>query len=456
MNLQEIINQIVKEDNDGKLYIIKSDLDKYKLSGNDQIRLSEILKRFNVEVRDLITKEDRSPLVRDFEYGEQETYETRKLDEPVMANLGFSDNGDLISEDYKELDQSMDSFIFSNVVMKQERNKETGEITLFPSIQLNCITRLRLSELEVKHLMEYLLKKGIRVCGYSESLESEFENYDYYRTYKTQILPQPLTEQEVSEKFALFKVSKDPVIRQQLIMHNMRLVPYVTWKYASFYGIDIYELESYGYEGLIEAVERFDVTMGFKFSTFAISYINGRVKRGCQEILVGNRNDFSAAYLTALKVVENENQTTLEKSPELIDDVVDLLVMRGDVKDYDKDIIKRRINLLYMDPLEEFEDTLVAEDDLDEVVRLDFLKQALNSTLSTLTPKEEMVLRLRFGLEDGEAHTLAEIGKEFKVTGGRIGQIEAKALRKLRHPSRSRKLAIGLDEEIPLSQYRKR
>lgn len=449
MKFEELVEKIVKKDEDGKMYVIKSDIDALKLFESQRLRLELLLKNANIKIRDYIIEKDRSPLVRDYDYGVEAAYEKQHLDKPRFAKFTFSDSGELISADYKELDDFLESFIPSNVVMKRKRDETRGEITLYPSIQLNAITKLRLSELEQKHVMEYLENNGIMVCGYSESLESEFDNYDYYRTYRTQVLPRPLTEEEVEEKFNLLRLTKDPVIREQLILHNMRLVPYIAWKIADFYGLSMHELESYGYEGLIEAVDRFDVTLGYSFSTYAYTYIDGFIKSGCQLMLTNERNAFAASYIQVKKIVEDENATTLEESPELIDDVVDLLIARGDIGIRNRETVKNRINLLNATYLTDVEDTLtIDESEILSIIDFNTLKDRLANVLDTLTPKEEQVLKLRFGLLDGRPRTLEEVGKVFGVSRERIRNIEAKALRKLRHPYRSKQIKEFLYDEL--------
>ena len=323
MNFKVLIENLTKEDDKGNLYIIKSDIEKLNLSDSDYKRLNDILNIFGIAVKDFKTEKDRSPLVRDYDYGIEESYDKNYLDLPRFAKLSFNDAGELIGEDYSKLDEFLDEFITSNVVLKQKKDKITKEITMFPSIQLNSITKLKLSELEEKHVMEYLKEQGIRVCGYSESLD-DFENYDYYRTYKTAVLPKSLDEKDLQEKLNLFYKTRDPILREELILHNMRLVPYFAWRYAAFYGIDIHELESYGYEGLMIAVDRYDPNRFSKFISFAKSYIKGYLSSGVQEIFTNKKNNFSNAYIQIKKIVESENATTLDESPELLEDIIEL------------------------------------------------------------------------------------------------------------------------------------
>ena len=239
----------------------------------------------------------------------------------------------------------------------------------------------------------------------------------------------------------------------------MRLVPYVAYRYAISTSIDQHELESYGYEGLILALEKFDISYGCAFSTYAVAYIRGYILRGIQEIMLGKKNNFYYDYVNAKSAVEKEYGVTLSEEPELVEDVIDLLVATGKIKGHEgaKEYARMRITSMAIGNAS-LDDEEVAEELITSghlVDTHDYAEEALNTAsrqtleqvLDTLTVREADVLRSRFGFYDGIPKELEEVAKEYGVTRERIRQIEAKALRKLRHPINSKKTKDLIDFE---------
>ena len=481
INLEKVKEKMVKifkKDSKG-LYIEQSSINK----NFDQDEINFILNlqkegKFRI-VNDVTTKKDRSPLVRDMDYGKYQDMQERDISD--IAKFEYDINGNLVFENYDELDKFLEEqFIPENVVMMKKRKSEDSEGNLYPFIQLNKITKLRLSDLEVKHAMEYLKSRGITVRGIDSSIDQEFDNYDYYRTYKNQMLPHELTSDETLQKLAIYQATKDPFIREQIILGNLRLVPYIAYKYGIMYGIDSKLLESYGYEGLIMSLDKIDLSLGYKFSTFAVAHIKGYIKKGVEEMMTeyAKRSVWNSDYLRCKKIVEDAKGEKLEDNLDLAVDITKLMIRDGSISEENFNHNINRIKLICSESIDELmqqdeelsKDEKYYDDKVDEVdqyessveslmidesqefngkVDNNLLRDALDKTLSTLKPIEEKVLRLRFGIDDGRSRTFADVGLIFNVSRERIRQIEAKALRKLRHPSRAKQIRDFLIDDQP-------
>lgn len=452
------IKEMIVEEN-GVKKVSKIDIENLGLTPQEKNFIINIINKCQIQlVEDKITRKDRSPFVKDNNYGEIQAHGLQQFDKPVASTIEYSTTNEKVFEDYKELDEYLETRFIPTYVLLKQRKNANGEIEHFPSIRLHHITALRLSEAELEHVMNYLKDKGIRVGGKGSTME-EFENFDYVSTYKESALPLSVPSSVTLQKISLYKQNKDPKLRNEIVTENMRLVPYVAYRYAIATKINIHELESYGYEGLILALENFDMNYDYLFSTYAIAYIRGYILRGIQEILMNKRNIFYFNYVNAKAAVEKEMGVTLEEAPYLIEDVIDLLVATGKISGSEdsKEYARMRINSIAIgnpsfDDDEMIEDLLTSEEFVDthdyaeDAIYL-YTKSDIEKVLNTLTEKEQEIVRLRFGFVDGVEKTNEEIGRMLGLSGSRIGQIVQKALRKLRHPSRSRRLVGYLDNE---------
>lgn len=252
-------------------------------------------------------------------------------------------------------------------------------------------------------------------------------------------------EQELSERMAAGDISA----RKRLSEANLRLVVSIAKRYVGR-GMQFLDLIQEGNLGLIKAVEKFDHTKGFKFSTYATWWIRQAITRAIADQARTIRIPVHMVEtINKVKKVSSQllHQNGHEPSAEEIAKELDMSV------DKVREILRVSQEPVSLEtPIGEEEDShlgdFIQDDEAPspaDAASHTLLKEQLSGVLGTLTAREEKVLRLRFGLEDGRSRTLEEVGKEFNVTRERIRQIEAKALRKLRHPSRSKKLKDFLD-----------
>ena len=272
---------------------------------------------------------------------------------------------------------------------------------------------------------------------------------DPVRMYLKEIGRVPLLKADEEVELAKRMQEGDEEAKNQLAEVNLRLVVSIAKRYVGR-GMLFLDLIQEGNLGLLKAVEKFDYKKGFKFSTDATWWIRQAITRAIADQARTIRIPVHMVE-TINKLVRVSRQLLQElgtdPTPEQIGAVMDLAPDR--VREIQK-VAQEPVSL--ETPIGEEEDShlgdFIEDEDApapDEAASYILLKEQLEEVLETLTPREAKVLRLRFGLDDGRSRTLEEVGQEFGVTRERIRQIEAKALRKLRHPSRSRKLKDYLD-----------
>ena len=265
---------------------------------------------------------------------------------------------------------------------------------------------------------------------------------DPVRMYLKEIGKIPLLS--VEEEFALAEkiVQGDEEAKKRMVEANLRLVVSVAKHYLGR-GMQLLDLIQEGNMGLLKAVEKFDHTKGYKFSTYATWWIRQSITRAVADqartirIPVHMVETINRVSRTSRSLVQ-----TLGREPTLEEISREI----GIPEDRIAEVIKISQDPVSLEtPVGEEDDSHLGDFIPDNIVRepaetasYNMLRQHLGEIMQTLSPRESKVLRLRFGLEDGRAHTLEEVGREFDVTRERVRQIEAKALRKLRHPSRSK------------------
>ncbi len=317
-------------------------------------------------------------------------------------------------------------------------------------------------ELEPNHIemiYEYLEAHNIEVLGNLSELDEEVKidfslpegisMDDPVRMYLKEIGKVPLLSADEEIVLAKRMEQGDEEAKRKLAEANLRLVVSIAKRYVGR-GMLFLDLIQEGNLGLIKAVEKFDYTKGYKFSTYATWWIRQAITRAIADqartirIPVHMVETINRLMRISRQLIQELGR---DPQPEEIAELMDMPV------DKVRDIMKISQEPVSLEtPIGEEEDSHLGDFIPDENVLVPseaaaftLLKEQLIEVLDTLTEREQKVLRLRFGLDDGKARTLEEVGKEFSVTRERIRQIEAKALRKLRHPSRSKKLKDYLE-----------
>ena len=267
---------------------------------------------------------------------------------------------------------------------------------------------------------------------------------DPVRMYLKDIGKVPLLSAEKETQLAERMMAGDQQAKNELVEANLRLVVSIAKRYVGK-GMFFLDLIQEGNLGLIKAVEKFDYTKGYKFSTYATWWIRQAITRA-----IADQARTIRIPVHMVETIHKVSRTSRQLLQELGHDPTPAEI--GERLGMNTEKV-REIMKIARDPVS-LETPIGEEDDSHlgdfipdndspapaDAASYQMLKEQLNEVLRTLTPREELVLKLRFGLDDGRARTLEEVGHEFNITRERIRQIEAKALRKLRHPSRSKRL----------------
>ena len=344
-----------------------------------------------------------------------------------------------------------------------EKGKKKGVLTN-PEIATS-FEEMEITPEEIETIYDIFEKEGIEVV---EDLEKELEEIeitkeeledlsipegisidDHVKMYLKEIGKVNLLDAAQETELARRMAEGDEEAKKRLAEANLRLVVSIAKRYVGR-GMLFLDLIQEGNLGLIKAVDKFDYTKGYKFSTYATWWIRQAIPRAIA--------DQARTIRIPVHMVETINKL-VRVSRQLVQELGREPTPEELAKELNMSVDKvREISKISQEPVSletpigEEEDShlgdFIPDDDApapSDAASFVLLKEQLVDVLKTLTPREEKVLRLRFGLDDGRQRTLEEVGKEFNVTRERIRQIEAKALRKLRHPSRSKKLKDYLD-----------
>lgn len=406
----------------------------------------------DAEILEETAKDIKSPKVR--------KKKKASTDSEIVPDEENMDSDDLLDDDEDEMksDKKPHDKDFQMSVVKKliDKGKKTGSIT--EKEILDDLQEIDLSPEQIDKIYETLEGLNIEIIGdVEEEEETEVDLSvpegvaidDPVRMYLKEIGKVPLLTSEQEVALAKRIEAGDEYAAKQLAEANLRLVVSIAKRYVGR-GMLFLDLIQEGNLGLIKAVEKFDFTKGFKFSTYATWWIRQAITRAIADQARTIRIPVHMVE-TINKLIRVERQLLQElgRAPQA-EEIAEIMEMAPEKVREIMKIAQEPVSL--ETPIGEEEDShlgdFIPDDDAlapAEAAAFTMLKEQLISVLDTLTPREEKVLRLRFGLDDGRSRTLEEVGKEFNVTRERIRQIEAKALRKLRHPSRSKKLKDYLD-----------
>ena len=401
--------------------------------------------------------------------------DSEEQDEAKSEEYELLEEFGLVSTDDQEVDSEKILELAGELIEIGKKKKNALELQEIK----DYMQELHLSDQQLKGVSAYLEKNDIDVLKIraedeepddeilliseedpADDEETDLENIDLsvpegvsiedpVRMYLKEIGKVPLLTAEEEVDLAQKMEAGDEMAKQRLAEANLRLVVSIAKRYVGR-GMLFLDLIQEGNLGLIKAVEKFDYRKGYKFSTYATWWIRQAITRAIADQARTIRIPVHMVE-TINKLIRISRQLLQElgrePSPEEIAQEMGMSVERV------REILKISQEPVSLEtPIGEEEDShlgdFIQDDNVPvpaDAAAFTMLKEQLEEVLDTLTEREQKVLRLRFGLDDGRARTLEEVGKEFNVTRERIRQIEAKALRKLRHPSRSRKLKDYLD-----------
>lgn len=381
---------------------------------------------------------------------------------PVLSAREQNELANLIAAKKEEIKHASDK----NVTLDAKQQKIQAEINrvLEKAKKKGSVTMEELAESfsklntdQIDEILARIQQEGIKLLETTllesdddlEKLINQSNIEDPVKMYLKDIGKVPLLTQEEELRLGKLVMEGDQAAKDKLCESNLRLVVAIAKKYGGR-GMMFLDLIQEGNFGLVKAVEKYDYTKGFRFSTYATWWIRQAITRAIADQARTIRIPVHMVETINRQIrVSRQLTVTLGREPTTAEIAKEMGITEAKVRDIQR-ISQDTISL--ETPVGEEEDsnlgTFLKDTSTatpEESATVNMLKEQLVTVLGSLTPREQKVIMMRYGLEDGHAKTLEEVGKEFNVTRERIRQIEAKALKKLRHPSRSKKLRDFLD-----------
>lgn len=378
----------------------------------------------------------------------------KKDSEEGVVKSSVTDYSEFVLDGSSEIQEISRDFLSKPIIVEAiKKIKDIAKVKGFVTEE-DVLLKLVTADVTAKQAELILsdLRKEIKVNETAKDINDDIEHFlnqsnvdDPVKMYLKDIGKVPLLSKEEEVELARKISAGDEYARRKLIESNLKLVVSVAKRYASRPNMQFLDLIQEGNMGLMKAVEKFDYTKGFKFSTYAVCWIRQSITRAIAD--QGRTIRLPVHMVETLHKIARESR---KLSQELGRDPTDAEIAKALGIDERKVTETKKIA---EDP-QSLDATFGEEDDSrvgdfiedentktpPEIVMKNMLKQQLMEVISELMPREQQVVILRYGLEDGHPRTLEEVGREFNVTRERIRQIEAKALRKLRQPSRLKKL----------------